>query len=82
MLVPFKSKENFIFGNHAKPKLIVCDFSIVLINACFFEFIGETSTEYLDWSYKILVENEETCTYKIVLHVCAAQLLKAVKVRL
>ena len=26
MLAYFKSKENFIFGNHAKPKLIVCDF--------------------------------------------------------
>ena len=62
MLVHFKSKENFIFGNHAKPKLIVCNFSKVLINACLFEFNGETSTEYLDRSYKNLVENEETCT--------------------
>ena len=62
MLVHFKSKENFIFGNHAKPKLIVCDFSKVLINACLFEFNGQTSTEYLDRSYKNLVENEETCT--------------------
>ena len=52
MLVHIKSKENFIFGNHAKPKLIVCDFSEVLINACLFEFNGETSTEYLDRIYK------------------------------
>ena len=36
MLVYFKSKENFIFGKHAKPKFIVCDFSKVLINACLF----------------------------------------------
>ena len=43
MLVHFISKENYIFGNHAKPKLIVCDFSKVLINSCLFEFIGETS---------------------------------------
>ena len=35
MLVHFISKENYIFGNHAKPKLIVCDFSKVLINSCF-----------------------------------------------
>ena len=38
MLVHFKVKENFIIGNHAKPKLIVCDFSKVLINACLYEF--------------------------------------------
>ena len=82
MLVHFKSKENFIFGNHAKPKLIVCDFSKVLINACLFEFNGETSTEYLDRSYKNLLKNEETCTYKTVIHVCAAHLLRAIKARL
>ena len=76
-LVHFKSKENFIFGNHAKPKLIVCDFSKVLIKACLFEFNDETSAEYLDRSYKNLVENEETCTYKIVIH-----LLRAIKVPL
>ena len=77
MLVHFKSKENFIFGNHAKPKLIVCDFSKVLIKAYLFEFNDETSAEYLARSYKNLVENEETCTYKIVIH-----LLRAIKVRL
>ena len=82
MVVHFKSKENFIFGNHAKPKLIVCDFSKVLINACLFEFNGETSTEYLDRSYKNLAENEETCTDKTVFHVCASHLLRAIKVRL
>ena len=82
MLVHFKSKENFIFGNHAKPKLIVCYFSKVLINACLFELNGETSTKYLDRSYKNLVENEETCTYKTVSHVCAANLLRTIKVRL
>ena len=36
MLVHFISKENFIFENHAKPKLIVCDFSKVLTNMCLF----------------------------------------------
>ena len=78
----FKSKKNFIFSNHAKPKLIICDLSKVLINACLFEYNGETSTEYLDRSYKNLEENEETCTYKAVIHVCAAHLLRAIKVRL
>ena len=67
MLVHFRGKENFIFGNHAKPKLIVCDFSKVLINSCLFEFNGETSTEYLDRIYKNLVETEEACTFKTVL---------------
>ena len=46
----FKSKENFIFSNRVKPKLIVRDLSKVLINAGLFEFNGETSTEYLDQS--------------------------------
>ena len=82
MLFHFKSKENFIFDNHAKPKLIACNFSKVLINACLFEFNGETSTEYLDRSYLKLVENKETCTYKTVIHVCAAHLLRAIKVTL
>ena len=82
MLAHFKSKENFIFGNHAKHKLTVCDFSKVLINACLFEFNGETSTKYLDQSYKKLVGNEETCTYKTVIHVCAAHLIRAIKIRL
>ena len=57
-------KGDFIFGNHAKPKLVVYDFSKILIIACLFEFTGETSTEYLDRVYKNLVENEETCTYE------------------
>ena len=79
MLVNIKSKEIFIFGNHANPKLIVYDFSKVLNNACLFEFNGETSTEYLDRIYKDLVENEGTCTYKIIIHICAAHLLTAIK---
>ena len=82
MLARFKSKENFIFGNHAKHKLIVFDFSKVLINTCLFEINGETSTKYLDQSYKKLVENEETCTYKTVIHVCVAHLIRAIKIRL
>ena len=53
-----------------------------LINACLFEFNGETSTKYLDWSYKNLVENEETCTYKTVIHVYAAHLLRGIIRRL
>ena len=44
--------------------------------------ICETSTEYLDRSYKNLVENEEACIYKTVIHVCAAHLPGAIKVRL
>ena len=44
--------------------------------------ICETATEYLNRSYKILVENEETCIYKTVVHVCAAHLPGAIKVRL
>ena len=75
-------KETFIFENHAKPKLIVCNFSKVLINACLFEFNGETFTVYLDQIYKNLVENEEICTYKTVSHVCAAHLLRVIKVSL
>ena len=59
MLVHFRTKENFIFRNHAKPKFIVCDFGKVLINACLFEFSSETSTEYLDRIHKNLVEYEE-----------------------
>ena len=82
MLVHFKSKKNFFFRNHTKPKLIVFDFSKFLINACLFEFNGETSTEYSDRIYKNLVENEETCTYKTVIHICAVNLLRAIKVRL
>ena len=74
MLVHFKVKKNFLIGNHAKPKWIVCDFSKVLINACFYEFNGESSTEYLDRSYKNLVENEETYNYKAVINICAAYL--------
>ena len=77
MLVHFKSRENFVFGNHIKLKLIVCDFSKVLINTYLFEFNSETSTEYLNRSYKKLVKNEETGTYKTVIHVCAA--IKAAK---
>ena len=82
MLVHFKSKKIFFFRNHTKPKLIVFDFSKFLINACLFEFNGETSTEYSDRIYKNLVENEETCTYKTVIHICAVNLLRAIKVRL
>ena len=77
MLVHFKSRENFVFGNHIKLKLIVCDFSKVLINTYLFEFNSETSTEYLNRSYKKLVKNEETGTYKTVILVCAA--IKAAK---
>ena len=77
MLVHFKSRKNFVFGNHIKLKLIVCDFSKVLINTYLFEFNSETSTEYLNRSYKKLVKNEETGTYKTVIHVCAA--IKAAK---
>ena len=77
MLIHFKSRENFVFGNHIKLKLIVCDFSKVLINTYLFEFNSETSTEYLNRSYKKLVKNEETGTYKTVIHVCAA--IKAAK---
>ena len=77
MLVHFKSRENFVFRNHIKLKLIVCDFSKVLINTYLFEFNSETSTEYLNRSYKKLVKNEETGTYKTVIHVCAA--IKAAK---
>ena len=82
MLVHFTSKGNLFWGNHAKPKLIACDFIKVLINACLFEFNAETSTVYLKRIYKNLVKNEETCTYKTLIHVCAAHLLRAIKKRL
>ena len=34
ILVHFRKKVSSICGNHAKPKLILCDFSKALINAC------------------------------------------------
>ena len=55
MLIHFKSNENFILGNHAKPRLIVYDFSKVLIRAYLFEFNGETSTEYSDGNHCVKI---------------------------
>ena len=48
MLVQFRGKEFSVFGSRKIPKLLICDNSKVLINACLFEFNGETMYEYLN----------------------------------
>ncbi len=62
------------------PKLIVCDFSKVLIDATLFEFDGESIEEYRKGAYRIIkgAATDEDLS-KTLIHGCSAHLMKNVK---
>ena len=80
MLLYFREKENFIFGSRNIPKLIICNFSKVLIAAVLYEFKGETVEEYLARAFHIITGKATTQDLaKALIHVCSAHVIRNTK---
>ena len=80
MLLYFREKENLIFGSRNIPKLIICDFSKVLIAAVLYEFNGETVEEYLARAFHIITGKATTQDLaKALIHVCSAHVIRNTK---
>ena len=84
MIVNFREKENILFGKKQIPKLLVCDFSRVLISASLFEFNGESIDDYLERTFLIKTGdgNQDRLNNKMFIHVCSGHLMKQIKYNL